>query len=213
MKHKVYTINIDEVIIEQLESYYNEQVELVTIDMENGELLIPQNIYARDTFLVDFDKDAPNNQIANLRATGASVICLTEEASQDDRVRLHSFGASTIISKPYRVEELIYNIVPNEPTEVNYMLVDINFRVDLKRGVVFYEKNCLSLSKKLICLLVTFMENENEILSRKYLIEEVYYNRYTETRNIDTLVKQLRQMFSPNLFVSYRGQGYAYYNC
>ncbi len=131
----------------------------------------------------------------------------------DTRVRLLNFGAVTNISKPFHAEEILRKsltyLFSNNVMKIN----DINFNVNLKTREIRFKNNLLSLQPKTYDLLVFLIENGGRIINR----DEIMFNIFADspnvsTRNVDTLIKQIRKETHFELIETIRGVGYRYDN-
>ena len=88
----------------------------------------------------------------------------------------------------------------------------INFETYEARG----QSGPLSLTKKEILLLQLLIENSNEVISRKKILNRVWgYDVYPSTRTIDNFILSFRKYFekepkAPKHFISMRGVGYKF---
>lgn len=139
------------------------------------------------------------------------ILFLSTEFNQDERVRWLSYGVSSYVKKPFRVEELFRYATALLKNYQKVLLSDDNFEVDLKQRSIMFRGKGIKSTSKIFNLIVYFMENEGVVISREKLMAEVFGNKnYLTDRNIDTFIKQLRSQTSYDVIKTVRGVGYIY---
>ncbi len=135
----------------------------------------------------------------NIETKNIPVIMLTVEATETDKVIGLGVGADDYITKPFsnrelvaRVRALLRRISRNESKAVN-LEVD-GLVMNLEARTVAIKGKELKLRPKEFDLLYMFLLKPNIVLSREYILENVFdYNIGVTTRTIDTHIKNLRQ--------------------
>ena len=125
------------------------------------------------------------------------IIMLTARGEERDELQGFSIGVDEYISKPFsprilvaRVEALLKrtHLLSKET------VIDVGgIRIDKAAHTVTVDDNLINLSAKEFELLTYFIQNQNVVLSREKILNQVWdYDYYGGDRTIDTHVKKLR---------------------
>lgn len=127
------------------------------------------------------------------------VIMLTAKGSELDRIRGLDLGADDYITKPFSIMEVISRVKAvlrrSEGGEVQSNEISIgSITLRHDRRIVFVGKQEISLTYKEFELLYYMMLNEDIVLSRDKLLDQVWGFDYKgESRTVDMHIKSLRQ--------------------
>ena len=135
----------------------------------------------------------------NVETKNVPVIMLTVEATETDKVIGLGVGADDYITKPFsnrelvaRVRALLRRATRTEDKAVNLEVDGLS--MNLEARTVTIKGKEIKLRPKEFDLLYMFLLNPNIVLSREYILENVFdYNIGVTTRTIDTHIKNLRQ--------------------
>ncbi|MEW5811008.1 MAG: response regulator transcription factor [Actinomycetota bacterium] len=112
---------------------------------------------------------------------------------------------------PLRIEELrsatrsLLSPRPNvAPTELRYA----GLRVNLGTRRAHVGEYCVDLSARECDLAETFLRHPGQVLSREYLLQQVWGHDEPESNVVDVYVRYLRRKLGAHWFVSARGVGY-----
>lgn len=156
------------------------------------------------------------------RTSNVPMIMLTAKGEDMDRVIGLELGADDYIPKPFSMRELVARIkavlrrakIPVTPTktkeklEFDDVVIDVVGRIVTKRG------KQIDLSPKEFDLLVTLAENEGRVMSREYLLTNVWgEDFYGDDRTVDVHIRWLREKLeddpsNPKYIQTVRGIGY-----
>ncbi|WP_409342942.1 response regulator transcription factor [Paenibacillus sp. MBLB4367] len=146
------------------------------------------------------------------------IIMLTARDSVIDRVSGLDSGADDYMAKPFAIEELLARIrvilrrtaLSEDKTSV---LTSSRLTVDEDSRTVKKGDDVIELTKREYELLLTFMHNQNRVLSREQIIEHVWgFDSEAETNVVDVYVRYLRNKIDEpgedSFIETVRGVGY-----
>lgn len=146
------------------------------------------------------------------------VIMMTARDYVGDKVSGLDAGADDYITKPFETEELLARIRVilrhNNRKNVTDRLYHVGeVTLDTKTRQVFYEDAEIQLTQREYDLLLTFMKQPGEVLTRDELLDQVWGTNFDGQINIvDVYVRYLRNKFkdhvSDDLIETVRGVGY-----
>ncbi|WP_137596938.1 response regulator transcription factor [Paucilactobacillus kaifaensis] len=155
-----------------------------------------------DLMLPDMDGLVVIKQLRQLQ-NDVPVIIITAKSQEVDRIIGLELGADDYISKPFSPREVVARInavlrrnakhqVENASHNQNVLTLS-SLAVDLKRHLVTVHDQELHLTPKEFELLVYFIENKTQVLSRQQLLQHVWNVDYgLESRMVDIQVSHLR---------------------
>ena len=152
------------------------------------------------------------------------IIVVTAKDSEADKVSGLELGADDYVTKPFSMRELISRVRANlrrvrTPVAVvpaDEVLVGGPTRMDVARHEVTVRAEPVALPPKEFELLEAFLRRKGRLLTRDFLIEEVWgVDYYGDTRTLDVHVKRLRRKLEedphhPVHLVTVRGLGYKF---
>lgn len=162
-----------------------------------------------------------------IRATSdVPVIMLTAKASEIDKVLGLEVGADDYVTKPYSSRELLARIKSvmrrsrssdlGAPELQDEVLTVGPVTIDYGRHSVEVDGELVQLPLKEFQLLGTLMSNAGRVVTRAYLLTEVWgADFYGDERTLDVHIKRLRSRISPGnvdrkLISTVRGVGYRF---
>jgi two-component system response regulator RegX3 len=152
------------------------------------------------------------------------IIVVTAKDSEADKVSGLELGADDYVTKPFSMRELISRVRANlrrvrSPAAVvpaDEVLTGGPTRMDVARHEVTVRAEPVALPPKEFELLEAFLRRKGRLLTRDFLIEEVWgVDYYGDTRTLDVHVKRLRRKLEedphhPVHLVTVRGLGYKF---
>jgi DNA-binding response OmpR family regulator len=153
------------------------------------------------------------------------VIMLTAKGEEIDKVVGLEIGADEYVTKPFSLRELLARVKAllrlvnryNDPKQAQPDKIEIgDLVIDLTRHEVTLDAKVLTLTLKEYELLKLLALNANKVLSREYLIEQVWGYDFTgEGRTVDVHVHWLREKIErdpnrPMRIQTVRGVGYRF---
>lgn len=179
---------------------------------------IEKKLDSDDFSLLIIDRNLPSGdslkKINQLRKYGYNepIILLTAKSLHQDLIDGFENGCDDYIFKPFDFKELLLRIqVILKRTKINTQrLFFKRFILDLNNKELFFENNKIELSKLEFELLKCFFENQNSLLTRHFLSENVWQDDITTDKTINTAILRLKNKIPSikNHIVSIRGSGY-----
>ena len=160
------------------------------------------------------------------RQSHVPIVMLTAKDSEADKVAGLELGADDYVTKPFSVRELVSrvrahlrraemaavgSVAPAEGRLVGGMV-----ELDPERHEVFVAGEAVAMTPKEFELLETFLSRKGRLLTRQFLIEEIWGPGYFgDTKTLDVHVKRLRQKIErdrhhPQHLLTVRGLGYKF---
>ena len=163
----------------------------------------------------------------NQKTVNTPVIMLTAKAEELDKVLGLEMGADDYVTKPFSIRELVARVKAllrrtspivldkEDRKEVKQPFLSIrNITMDLDKFVAYKDKEKLVFTLKEFELLKMLLENKGKVLTRDFLLENVWsYDYAGETRTVDVHVRHLRNKIGDDeaefpLIETIRGVGY-----
>ncbi len=143
------------------------------------------------------------------------IIMLTARDSVMDKVSGFQMGADDYLVKPFAIEELLARIeallrrVQNS-TEVLNIIEFKDIVINIESRTVECAGEEINLTTKEYELLVYLIKNKNKVLSRDFLIENIWgYDYDGENNVVDVYIRHLRSKLNNNDYIqTVRGVGY-----
>lgn len=165
-------------------------------------------------------------QTIRLENNKIPIIILTAKDTPADKVQGLRLGADDYLTKPFNLDEFLLRVknllkrradLPENGHSESFSFgnCEINFLTYEIKDVKGQRKE---LSKKEIMLLKLLTDRENQVVSRREILETVWgYDVYPSTRTIDNFILNFRKYFEenpkePRYFHSIRGVGYKFTN-
>jgi two-component system response regulator RegX3 len=151
------------------------------------------------------------------------IVILTAKGAESDKVAGLELGADDYVTKPFSMRELVSRVraqvrragMGSGDGEVE-LLTGGPVVLDVPRHEVRVNRGLVTLPPKEFELLEAFLLRKGRLLTRDFLIEEVWgADYYGDTRTLDVHVKRLRQKIEsdphhPEHLVTVRGLGYRF---
>ena len=143
------------------------------------------------------------------------VIVLTARLDREDTKRAFELGADDFVRKPFGIEELTLRVNAilkrsRSHSENESVIVAGTIVMNLDQHQVCVDELDIDLSPTEFRLLQTFMENPGRVLSKNYLLTEVWgVDNYADPNAVETYVSYLRKKLGSSLPLrTVRGVGY-----
>ncbi len=154
--------------------------------------------------------------VAQLRKEGYDipVIFLTAKDKEEEIEEGFLRGADDYITKPFRFGELklrIQAVLRRTKPEISEVLRYRDIEIHPKSQKVSVDGEPVQLTNLEYRLLLEFVKNSHQVLSRDYLLEHVWGDMKQE-RSVNVAIKRLKEKIDPtkekNYIASIRGVGY-----
>ena len=143
------------------------------------------------------------------------VIVLTARLDREDTKRAFELGADDFVRKPFGIEELTLRVNAilkrsRSHSENESVIVAGTIVMNLDQHQVCVDELDIDLSPTEFRLLQTFMENPGRVLSKNFLLTEVWgIDNYADPNAVETYVSYLRKKLGNSLPLrTVRGVGY-----
>jgi two-component system response regulator RegX3 len=154
----------------------------------------------------------------------APIVILTAKDSEADKVAGLELGADDYVTKPFSMRELVSRVraqlrradMSTPPPSVPGKLSGGPVELDPERHEVIVRGESAPMTPKEFDLLELFLTRKGRLLTRQYLIDEVWGPDYVgDTKTLDVHVKRLRQKIEedrhrPRHLLTVRGLGYKF---
>lgn len=191
-------------------------------DYANGQRdalrLFEENTY--DCILLDISlKDGSGYSVcaAVKAANDTPVIFITASADEACTVAGFEIGADDYIGKPFGTRELLARMknVMRRAQKSSPLLRCGNVTIDPIKGIVYKNGSEIAMSALEYRLLLVFISNKNQMLSRDRLAEELWSltKEYVSDNTLSVYIRRLREKIEdnpqePHLILTVRGLGY-----
>jgi two-component system alkaline phosphatase synthesis response regulator PhoP len=230
MNNEIIFLAEDDLHIQQLVKYNLKNAGYDVHTFDNGEDLLEMTLKnVPDIFLLDImlpgadGFEVCKKLKSNVSTSNIPIIFLTAKGEEVEKVLGLELGADDYIVKPFSVRELSARIkavlrrTRKSSYNDNTSIITLGMlSVDIEKHEVTKNGNVIEMTLKEFELLKILMQNKGKVLSREFLLEEVWgYEYYAKTRTVDVHIRFLRQKIeendsSPNLIETVRGIGYRF---
>ncbi|MGZ8565703.1 MAG: response regulator [Actinomycetota bacterium] len=151
------------------------------------------------------------------------IIVVTAKDSEADKVTGLELGADDYVTKPFSVRELISRVRAHlrrvrmqTALPADDVLAGGPVEMDVGRHEVMVEGDQVAFPPKEFELLETFLRRKGRLLTREFLIEEVWgHDYFGDTKTLDVHVKRIRRKIEPDphdptYLQTVRGLGYKF---
>lgn len=153
------------------------------------------------------------------------ILFISAKGSSSDKIKGLKLGADDYLAKPFDLEELLLRVQvlilrhseKKHPSTQNRLFNVGEFEVNTVTFEVYSSgEKVEELTKREIELLRLFDEHEGEVVSRDFILDELWgAENFPTTRTIDNYILSFRKLFekdpkNPKYFHSVRGVGYKF---
>ena len=153
----------------------------------------------------------------NDQGSRTPVIVLTARLDREDTKRAFQLGADDFVRKPFGIEELTLRVNAilrrSQPQVKNESVIVAGaITINLDQHLVSVDEVTIDLSPTEFRLLETFMQNPTRVLSKDFLLTEVWgLDNYADPNVVETYVSYLRKKLGDAFPLrTVRGVGYQF---
>jgi DNA-binding response OmpR family regulator len=136
---------------------------------------------------------------ADPKTASTPIIMLTAKTEETDKIVGLELGADDYVTKPFSPKELVARVkailrrVERKPEKERFYHYG-KLTLDLSKHEVRYGHKPIELTSKEFHLLECLFQSQGRVLSRDYLMDEVWgYNYYGGMRTVDVHIRRLRK--------------------
>lgn len=195
------------------------------IEAENGQQGLNQAVIENPDCIV-LDLGLPDidgiNVLSKLREWyAAPIIILSVRRSEKDIIKALDNGANDYVTKPFSTGEILARIrvaLRNNHSSTKAVYVNNNLTVDLSARTVKKSDENIKLTSTEYSILWLFIQNENKVITHKYILERIWGNEHAEqTQYLRVYIGQLRKKIEddysdPQYIITESGIGYRFVN-
>ena len=142
------------------------------------------------------------------------IILLTALDGEREQVKGFDLKIDDYITKPFSTILLlkrVESVLRRTEVKTKKQIVFKDIKVDTQSYKVYAGDKLIDLTMKEYELLVLLIKNQGRVLSREYLIKEVWESEYYgDSRIVDTHIKNLRKKLNVDYIETVRGVGYGF---
>lgn len=220
MKEKIFIAD-DDCMLRRVLSDFMKKQEYQVILAEDGQKALDLFFAEKDISLCILDVMMPHytgyEVLETIREhSDVPVIMLTALGEEDQEIKGFHQGANDYIAKPFSFPILLARMEALLSKERKNKLEDMvvgQLTMNLSSHCAYIEDVEIQLNNKEFSLLLFFLQNQNQVLSREQLLNKVWgYDYQGEIRTVDTHVKMLRKklLSCQEYVVTVRGLGYKF---
>ncbi|OGC80863.1 MAG: DNA-binding response regulator [candidate division Zixibacteria bacterium RBG_16_43_9] len=205
MSKKILIIEDDKDIVE-LVRHYLEKENFVLKDAADGFSGLKKaksenfDLVILDIMLPEMDGLEVCKELrADSKTSSTPVVMLTAKGEETDKIVGLEIGADDYLTKPFSPRELVARVkallrrVEKKP-EKEKIYRYANLVLDLFKHEVTLDRKVFQLTSKEFALLECLLRNKGRVLSRDYLMDQVWgYDYYGGMRTVDVHIRRLRE--------------------
>jgi two-component system, OmpR family, response regulator MprA len=146
--------------------------------------------------------------------SGLMIIMLTARDQVEDRIAGLQAGADDYLVKPFDFEELVarINAVARRRHSPDAGILTAGpITLDQERRIVTLGRSAVELTVKEYDLLLLFVRHAGRVLSRRFILDQVWGHEFYDENNVEVYVRYLRRKLGDDehqLIETVRGVGY-----
>lgn len=209
---KILLIEDDEILAEGLKYSLEKEEFLVTIKVHKNEIM-KLNFNDYDLILLDVilpDIDGYSLYKLIREKSNKPIIFLTAKDEEEDISYSFNIGCDDYITKPFKIGELIARVKRCINMNSNYIYYK-NIKIDIDGARVYIDNKELEMTVLEFKILVLLLSNRNKVLTRNFLIDEIYNytQNYVNDNTLTVYIKRIREKLAQDdIIKTIRGIGY-----
>jgi DNA-binding response OmpR family regulator len=216
MTHKLLLVEDDQTLGEVLQERL--QKEGYIVDWVRTAKDAIKSMVSFDGSLVLFDVGLPDGDGFTLaekwkkEKKGMKFLFLSAHSGPTERMRGYDLGAVEFIPKPFHLRELLVrleHILGTVPTKQKIIYRYEEFEIDPSQFQISKKNEIHSLSLRDMSLLVFLIQNQDRVLSRNEILDQIWgEDQFPTQRTIDNSIVRIRGILGDDCIQSVRGVGY-----
>lgn len=223
MSHHIVIVEDDVVTQARLRDYFLQEGYRVSVTASGAGLREHMLLQPVDLVLLDInlpDENGLQLTRALRERSMVGIILVTGRSDQIDRIVGLEMGADDYVTKPLELRELVVRVknllwridlarqAQPMPEENSYLFA--GYSLNIARHTLEHEGAFIKLTRAEYEMLVAFVTNPGQILSRERLLRMLTSSRVEQpdARTVDVLIRRLRSKLRSELFVTQHGEGY-----
>lgn len=180
-----------------------------------GEILEEENV---SLLLVDRNLKGVEGSdfVQELRQKGIDVpvIFLSAKVQKDDVIEGFKKGGDDYITKPFSMDELILriNAILRRTNKEKHLINFKDISIDEPKKELLIAQKPVKISRLEFELLLILLKNKGRVLSREYLLDNVWNDTSMQEKTVNVAMKRLKEKIDPqknkNYIKTIRGYGY-----
>lgn len=146
------------------------------------------------------------------------ILFISARTSDDDKIIALNIGGDDYIQKPYSLGVLLAKVkvvLKRYGQNKNTQYSDNRLTVDFNTKQVFVEGNIVKLTSLEFKLLSYLIKNENKVISKQELFEQVWEDKFTGDGTLNVHIRKIREVIEcnpskPEYIITVWGDGYKF---
>ncbi|WP_272679807.1 two-component system response regulator TorR [Providencia sp. PROV032] len=223
--HHIVVVEDEPVTQARLQAYFEQEGYRVSVTGNGAGLREIMDQQAVDLILLDINLPDENGLMltrAIRERFTVGIILVTSRCDQIDRIVGLEMGADDYVTKPLelrelvvRVKNLLWRIDLAKPSQTQATSQDncyqfAGYCLNVSMHTLQFENQAIKLTRAEYEMLVAFVTNPREILTRERLLRMLSARRvdHPDLRTVDVLIRRLRHKINADLLVTQHGEGY-----
>lgn len=223
--HHIVVVEDEPVTQARLQAYFEQEGYRVSVTGNGAGLREIMDQQAVDLILLDINLPDENGLMltrALRERFTVGIILVTGRCDQIDRIVGLEMGADDYVTKPLelrelvvRVKNLLWRIDLAKPSQIQVVSQDncyqfAGYCLNVSMHTLEFEHQAIKLTRAEYEMLVAFVTNPREILTRERLLRMLSARRvdHPDLRTVDVLIRRLRHKINADLLVTQHGEGY-----
>ncbi|ENU1226265.1 two-component system response regulator TorR [Providencia rettgeri] len=223
--HHIVVVEDEPVTQARLQAYFEQEGYRVSVTGNGAGLREIMDQQAVDLILLDINLPDENGLMltrAIRERFTVGIILVTGRCDQIDRIVGLEMGADDYVTKPLelrelvvRVKNLLWRIDLAKPSQTQATSQDncyqfAGYCLNVSMHTLQFENQAIKLTRAEYEMLVAFVTNPQEILTRERLLRMLSARRvdHPDLRTVDVLIRRLRHKINADLLVTQHGEGY-----
>ncbi|EOV8087377.1 two-component system response regulator TorR [Providencia huaxiensis] len=223
--HHIVVVEDEPVTQARLQAYFEQEGYRVSVTGNGAGLREIMDQQAVDLILLDINLPDENGLMltrAIRERFTVGIILVTGRCDQIDRIVGLEMGADDYVTKPLelrelvvRVKNLLWRIDLAKPSQTQATSQDncyqfAGYCLNVSMHTLQFENQAIKLTRAEYEMLVAFVTNPREILTRERLLRMLSARRvdHPDLRTVDVLIRRLRHKINADLLVTQHGEGY-----